>query len=257
MLAVACRPLPGAPGSRATVLLLGDSTTIGSVCREVAPEGPHLEALIAKRLSEHERLPGIQVVNLGRDDESIDALFRSGRYDREVATREGADYVVVRYGIIDSVRREQFVENFPRDYRTLIDRLRTDFPGVTVLLSTIVPFRAAEADAEVNRLIASVAAATQLPLVDVYGPFAEMVRRDAHGFTYRRIPLMHVPVEHHRLVAPFVHGDHVVVLDGALDDAMAAVPGWFAERHPNLRGYEVIAEATATRLAMVMRARSS
>ncbi len=51
------------------VLLLGDSTTIGSVCRRNEPKGPHLEDVIRNLLAAESDLPPVNVINQGRDGE--------------------------------------------------------------------------------------------------------------------------------------------------------------------------------------------
>lgn len=109
------------------ILLLGDSTTIGSVCRQVEPDGPHLEDVIRLLLAAEPDLPPAEVINQGRDGEFIRGLLSSGRYDKEIATLGGVDYVLIRYGLNDVARREGFEVNFPKDYAELIGRLRGTF----------------------------------------------------------------------------------------------------------------------------------
>src|SRR5262245_51257916 len=48
------------------VLLLGDSTTIGSVCRRVEPKGLNLEDVIRSLLASEQDLPPVNVINQGR-----------------------------------------------------------------------------------------------------------------------------------------------------------------------------------------------
>jgi hypothetical protein len=38
-----------------------------------------------------------------------------------------------------------------------------------------------------------------------------------------------------------------------LDGILGELPGWYADRHPNLAGYNVIADETARYLARLMR----
>jgi hypothetical protein len=45
------------------ILLLGDSTTIGSICRQVDPDGPHLEDVIRLLLAAEKDLPPTEVIN--------------------------------------------------------------------------------------------------------------------------------------------------------------------------------------------------
>ncbi|MCA1686946.1 MAG: hypothetical protein LC745_13445 [Planctomycetia bacterium] len=71
----------GAEPEKLRILLLGDSTTIGSVCRQVEPDDPHLEDVIRLLLEADNDLPPAEVINQGRDGEFIHGLLTSGRYD--------------------------------------------------------------------------------------------------------------------------------------------------------------------------------
>src|SRR5262249_9891505 len=135
------------------ILLLGDSTTIGSICRQVDPHGPHLEDVIRLLLAAENDLPPTEVINEGRDGEFIRDLLDSGRYDKEIAVQQGFDYIFIRYGLNDIAKREHFEVNFPKDYAELIRRLRRDFPAATILPTTIIPYMTPERDESVNSLI--------------------------------------------------------------------------------------------------------
>src|SRR3954471_24187902 len=86
------------------ILLLGDSTTIGSVCRITDPQAPHLEDVIRLLLAAEKGLPPTNVLNQVRDGEYIQRLLASGRYEKEIAKLPGIDYVLVRYGLNDVAR---------------------------------------------------------------------------------------------------------------------------------------------------------
>ena len=45
----------------------------------------------------------------------------------------------------------------------------------------------------------------------------------------------------------------VVVMDNELDPVLGELPGWYSDRHPNLAGYNVIADETAKYLAKLLR----
>ena len=47
----------GGEAGKLKILLLGDSTTIGSVCRQADPDGPHLEDVIRLLLATEKDLP--------------------------------------------------------------------------------------------------------------------------------------------------------------------------------------------------------
>ena len=73
---------------------------------------------------------------------------------------------------------------------------------------------------------------------------------------YRRFPLSQIPENRREFVKPFVvQGDPalVEVLDNRLDAHFADLPGWFADRHPNLAGYHVIGDETAKYLTPLIR----
>jgi len=121
------------------ILLLGDSTTIGSVCRQVDPDGPRFEDVIRLLLAAEKGPPPTEVINQGRDGEFIRGLLASGRYDKEIAILGDVDYILIRYGLNDVARGERFAEDFPKDYAELIGRLRRDFPRATIVPMTVIP----------------------------------------------------------------------------------------------------------------------
>ena len=235
------------------VLLLGDSTTIGSVCRRSDPDGPHLEDVIRLLLAAEPDLPPAEVVNQGRDGEYIRGLLASGRYDKEIAPLGGFDYVLIRYGLNDIAKREDFEVNFPKDYTELVGRLRQDFPRATIVPMTIIPYMTPERDEAVNTLIRKAAGSERLPLFDVYSRYAAELKRGPDMLNYRRYPLEKIPERHRGWVNPFVLSGQVVVMDNRLDAHFRDLPGWFGDRHPNLAGYHVIGDETARFLAKLVR----
>jgi len=77
---------------------------------------------------------------------------------------------------------------------------------------------------------------------------------------YRRFPLAKVPDSLKPFATPYIQpgaDPTIVVLDHRLDGIFGQLPGWFADRHPNLAGYNVIADETAKFLAPIIRARHS
>jgi lysophospholipase L1-like esterase len=239
------------------VLLLGDSTTIGSICRKTNPAGPHLEDVIRLLLATETDLPPVNVINQGRDGELIHGLLTGGRYDRDIARLPGLDYIFIRYGLNDQARREDFFHNFPKDFHELLDKLRHDFPQATLIPTTIIPYLAPERDALVNALIRQVAADEKLPLFDIYTRYQAELSHGANMLNYRRYPLDKIPEQHRQWVQPFVLSGSVVVMDNRLDAHFRDLPGWFSYRHPNLAGYHVIGAETAMHLAKLIRAKQS
>ncbi len=238
------------------VLLLGDSTTIGSICRATHRDGPHLEDVIRLLLATEKDLPTTNVINQGRDGEFIHGLLTGGRYDREIAKLPGIDYVFIRYGLNDISKREDFVNNFPKDFRELIARLHKDFPQAKIFPTSIIPYLAPEVDARINGLIKHVAEDEKLPVFDVYTRYQAELTHGPNMLNYRRYALDKIPEQHREWVKPFVQGGSVVVMDNRLDAHFRDLPGWFGDRHPNLAGYHVIGDETAKFLAKQIRERA-
>ncbi|MFO0905562.1 MAG: SGNH/GDSL hydrolase family protein [Pirellulales bacterium] len=240
---------------RIQILLLGDSTTIGSVCRQTNPDGPHLEEVVRLQLATDKTLPPTNVINQGRDGEYIHGLLTGGRYDRDIAKLPGIDYVFIRYGLNDNSKREEFSTNFPADFSALIARLRKDFPNAVIFPTTIIPYINPEKDAQINALIRGVAEQEKLTLFDVYTRYAKELEQGPNMLNYRRYPLEKIPESQRDWLKPFLRGASVVVMDNRLDAHFGALPGWFSDRHPNLAGYHVIGDETAKFLAPRLRER--
>src|SRR5437870_207491 len=68
-LTLGTRPLRAEHEGKVQILLLGDSTTEGSVPRRHVPKGPHLEDVIRELLAEEKDLPPTNVINLGLSGE--------------------------------------------------------------------------------------------------------------------------------------------------------------------------------------------
>ena len=238
------------------ILLLGDSTTEGSIPRRHAPQGPHLEDVIRELLAEEKDLPPTNVINLGLSGEYIQRLLESGRYDKVASKLPGIDYVLIRYGLNDNARRENFVENFPKDYHDLLERLRQDHPQAERIIMTVIPYGNEETSAKINKLNIDVATNEKLPLFDIYPRYAAELEKGPNMLNYRRFPLEKIPENRRSFVKPFVFGGtSVEVLDNRLDAHFGDLPGWYGDRHPNLAGYHVIGDETAKYLAPRIRER--
>lgn len=251
-------PIPSARAEhdgKIQILLLGDSTTEGSVPRRLKPEGPHLERVLELLLAAEGDLPPCHVINSSLSGETIRRLFDSGRYDRDAAKLPGLDYVFIRYGLNDRAKRENFSVNFPSDFRELLSRLRHDHPQALLIPMTVIPFANEQASKEINDLVRGVAEADNLSLFDIYPRYAAELEKGPNMLNYRRYPLAKVPEPFHELVTPFVHSESVEVMANELDPILGHLPGWYGDRHPNLAGYNVIADETAKYLAKILRAK--
>jgi lysophospholipase L1-like esterase len=251
-------PTPAADATseqrQVNVLLLGDSTCIGSVCRLVAPKADHLEQVIEKLLASEKDLPPVKVINKGRDGEFIRGLLSSGRYDREVVPLKDLDFVLVRYGPNDHSRLKDFRHDFPRDLSELLDRLQKDHPKARQVLLTMLPLYGPAGDNEVNDFVRAAAAERKLPLCDLHARYAAELKFGPTMLSYRRIALKEIPERYRNLLWDSVLNDKtVVVLDNRLDAHLRALPGWFRDKHPNLAGYHVIGDETAKFLAPLIR----
>jgi lysophospholipase L1-like esterase len=235
------------------ILLLGDSTTEGSMPRLMKPDGPHLEAVLEQLLAAEDDLPPCNVINSSLSGEYIRRLLDSGRYNRDAAELPGLDYIFIRYGLNDRARVKHFTREFPRHFHELIDRLRDDHPEALLIPMTVIPFANKEVSSEINALVRQVAEKEKLPIFDIYPRYAEELKKGDNMFNYRRYPLAKVPVKYHTLVDPFVHGTSVLVMANELDPVLGHLPGWYSDRHPNLAGYNIIADETAKHLTGLLR----
>ena len=238
------------------ILLLGDSTTEGSVPRRHVPKGPHLEDVIRELLAAEKDLPPTNVINLGLSGEYIRRLLDSGRYEKEVSKLPGLDFILIRYGLNDVAYREKFAENFPKDYHELIGRLKTDHPKAILIITTVIPYADEAASARLNELNDQVARSEGLLLFDIYPRYAAELKRGPDMLNYRRYPLDKIPENRREFVKPFVVPGNpatVEVMDNRLDAHFGHLPGWFSDRHPNLAGYHVIGDETAKYLIPLVR----
>ncbi len=242
------------------ILLLGDSTTEGSVPRRHVPEGPHLEDVIRLLLAEEKDLPPTNVINLGLSGEYIRRLLDSGRYEKDASKLPGIDYVLIRYGLNDSAYRENLEENFPKDYHELIERIKVDHPQAMIIVMTVIPYGSEEMCLRLNKLNEQVAKAEGLTLFDIYPRYAVELKRGPDMLNYRRFPLEKIPENRREFVKSFIvpgAKPTVEVMDNRLDAHFGHLPGWFGDRHPNLAGYHVIGDETAKFLAPLIREKHS
>jgi lysophospholipase L1-like esterase len=238
------------------ILLLGDSTTEASIPRKVAPHEPQLEDIIRTLLAAEPDLPPTHVINFGRSGEFLRGLLDSKRYDTGAAKLPGIDFIFIRYGLNDERKREGFVENFPKDFRELLAKLRADHPKAMLIPMTVIPYSDDAVCAKINALVREVAAVEKLTLFDIYPRYAAELKHGPNMLNYRRFALSKIPGNLHEFAKPYVLDGSVVVLDNRLDAHFGQLDGWYNDRHPNLAGYHVIASETAKFLAPLIRARA-
>jgi lysophospholipase L1-like esterase/nicotinamidase-related amidase len=243
---------------RLQILLLGDSTTEASIPKKFAPDEPQFEDNLRILLATEPDLPPTDVYNEGVSGEFIRRLLDSGRYDKDVATKPKADYIFIRYGLNDASKREKFAENFPKDFRELLGRLRQDHPGAELIAMTAIPYSTMNNHAEINTLITKIAQEEKLTFFDIAPRYLAELEKGPDMLNYRRYPLSKVPEALRPLATPYLQpGDdpRIVVLDNRLDAFFGHLPGWYGDRHPTLAGYNVIASETAKFLAPLIRAK--
>ncbi|NDE97815.1 MAG: SGNH/GDSL hydrolase family protein [Verrucomicrobia bacterium] len=241
------------------ILILGDSTAEGSIPRKLVKEGPHLEDVIRQLLAAEGDLPPCNVINIALSGEYIQRLMDSGRYEKLASKLPGLDYIFVRYGLNDNARREDFANNFPKDFHGLLARLRADHPNAMLIPMTVIPFSDAATSERINALIRQVAEQEKLKLFDIYPRYAAELEKGPNMLNYRRFPVAKIPEKYHEFVKPFTSGTPptVVVMDNRLDAHFGHLPGWFSDRHPNLAGYHVIGDETVKFLAPILRERKA
>lgn len=241
---------------RVQILLLGDSTTEASFPKRMSPDEPQFEDTLRILLACEGGLPPCDVYNEGVSGEFIRRLLDT-RYDKAVKTKPQADYIFIRYGLNDASKREKFAENFPKDFRELLGRLRKDHPQAKLIAMTAIPYSAVAQHGEVNALIRKIAEEEKLALFDIVPRYSAELAKGENMLNYRRFSLAKVPENLRPLATPYIMpgpDPQVVVLDNRLDAIFGHLPGWFGDRHPNQAGYNVIASETTKWLAPVIRA---
>jgi lysophospholipase L1-like esterase/nicotinamidase-related amidase len=243
---------------RLQILLLGDSTTEASIPKKFAPDEPQFEDNLRILLATEPDLPPTDVYNEGVSGEFIRRLLDSGRYDKDVATKPKADYIFIRYGLNDASKREKFAENFPKDFRELLGRLRQDHPGAEIIAMTAIPYSTVNNHAEINALITTIAQEEKLTFFDIAPRYLAELEKGPDMLNYRRYALSKVPEALRPLATPYLQpgaDPQIVVLDNRLDAFFGHLAGWYGDRHPTLAGYNVIASETAKFLTPLIRAK--
>ncbi|HSJ04850.1 MAG TPA: SMP-30/gluconolactonase/LRE family protein [Verrucomicrobium sp.] len=250
------QPLWAVHEGKLHILLVGDSTTEAKIPKMLRPQGPHFEDVIRLQLAGEKDLPPVNVLNLGLSGEFIRRLLDSGRYDKDIAKVPGADYIFIRYGINDQAKRENFPENFVKDYHELIARLKQDHPGAMLIIMTVIPWSDENRTTQINDLNRKVAEIEGLPLFDIYPRYAEEMKKGPNMLNYRRYAADKIPDKFRELTKSLIQGNSVIVMDNQFDAQLGDLPGWYGDRHPNQAGYQVIADETVKYLTRVIRAKN-
>ncbi len=244
------------------VLLVGDSTTIGGTPRKLNPDAPQLEGMI-EILAKAQGLPPLEVINTGVGGETAKRLLGSKNYQQKIKPLTDLDYIIVRLGINDWFRYEDFPKDFPIFMKSLLADLRKDHPKAKIILATICSFMPHEDCLQVNALIKELATAEKLPLLDIYTPYHQYLTDNGpNSLNVRRIPLRLIPEPYHDFLKPhtsFQKGwngkpdENMVRLDHTtLDPIFGHIEGWYGDRHPNTEGYHLIARETVKFLKVII-----
>ena len=228
------------------ILLIGDSTTIGG-------KGV-FETTIEDIINKNTETPSVEVINSALGGETAHSVVESGRYDKDIKPLKGtADYIFVRYGINDSFKRKPIKENFPNDYKILINRLKEDFPNAKIILTTIIPFiKNEEETLIINNMIKDLAKEEKTAFFDVYPAYKKgLTTHGENSMNVRFVPLSNIPEAYKEVALPYSSyvqwkkTDMVRVLTNELDPIFNDVEGWYNDRHPNPMGYRLLALETA------------
>lgn len=240
---------------RLQIILLGDSTTEASIPKKFAPDEPQIEDTLRIKLAAEADLPPCDVYNEGVSGEFIRRLLDT-RYDKAVKTKPQADYIFIRYGLNDQAKVKDFNTQFAKDFHELLERLRIDHPKAMLIPMTAIPYALNNLHEDINALIKQIAKDEKLTLFDIAPRYLAELKKNPDGLNYRRFPLSKIPENLRPFATPYIQpgtDPTVVVLDNRLDGIFGHLPGWTGDRHPNLAGYNVIADETAKWLAPVIR----
>ena len=240
---------------RLQIILLGDSTTEASIPKKFAPDEPQIEDTLRIKLAAEADLPPCDVYNEGVSGEFIRRLLDT-RYDKAVKTKPQADYIFIRYGLNDQAKVKDFNTQFAKDFHELLERLRKDHPKAMLIPMTVIPYALNNLHEDINALVKQISKDEKLTLFDIAPRYLAELKKNPDGLNYRRFPLSKIPENLRPFATPYIQpgtDPTVVVLDNRLDGIFGHLPGWAGDRHPNLAGYNVIADETAKWLAPVIR----
>lgn len=246
------------------ILLVGDSTTIGSTPRDINPEGPHLEQMI-EQLAAVEGLPELEVINAGKGGETAKRLLGSKHYQEKIEHIADVDYIFLRMGINDWFKCKDFKSEFPSQMKALIAQLHTDHPKAVVYLCTITQFMKAEECETVNKSIYKIAKDEKLEVLDIFTPYHNyLVENGPYSLNVRQCYLSAIPEKYHEWLKPYTHyrkgwgnkpdGNVIKVNNMLLDPIFGkTVKSWYFDHHPNSTGYNLIANETVRFLSNVLK----
>jgi len=147
--------------------MLGDSTDMVSYLPRESGPGYQLELLLRDRF--HDR--HVMVRNLAESGDYLKQLLESGRLDRELATLDRCDVMVIRYGLNDN--KSATPMDFKAQLLETCGKVRTKFPGAQLVIATSLPPRGQPFEAVTREAAAELG----VPLVDIAEHFRAMGKR--------------------------------------------------------------------------------
>jgi lysophospholipase L1-like esterase len=232
------QPAEAADARQEVVIVhFGDSTCITSYL----PETQRVEAVLNDRLSAFYKHQKIVSHNVAAGGDHIRQFLDSGRYKKSVKDKiPHVDIALIRYGHNDQKHCES--SDFKRHLEEFCDLLRTDYPGIQIILETNTWVDAEHysgdlpATARFNQRMNSVwavvrqlAGERKYPLVEIY----ERKKRETEAGNWDQ-RIRNQKLSQERFGKP--------ILDGSKDEEMKDVPGWFLDNHPNANGVKIIAD---------------
>jgi hypothetical protein len=151
---------------------------------------------------------------------------------------------------------KNFEDEFPQHLHELIALLRRDHPHALIIPTTNIAYSVGEKTALGSALVRQVSKKENLAVFDLHPRFVAELKKGPNMLNYRRYPLAKIPEKYHAFVKPYVRGSSVLVMSNELDAILGHLPGWSSDRHPNLAGYNVIADETVKYLVKIMRERN-
>lgn len=204
--------------------LFGDST----VATTYLPEGAKHHEVLEQEL--RRTYPGqeIKVSNFADNGEFIARYLLRGAYETHRASLSGLDVAIIRFGANDAKRMG--TAEYLRHLEKFIALLKTDFPGVQIVLETGMyldypAHHSSDRNKDLNpfwQVSRNLAAADGYPLVDYY----EAVKTEAAAGNWD------VRIRSRAPGTPFV-------MDSSQDAGKEDDPKWFTDIHPNPEGARI------------------
>lgn len=204
------------------IVLFGGS----SLATTYVPEEMKHRTLLEQRLREEYPEQEIEVLNCADNGEFFARYLLNGVYEQHRSQLQGVDVAIFRFGANDEKRMEH--GEYARHMRIFVDLLRQDFPGVHIVLQTLIYLdypthylydrnQELEPFSEVSRKLAKESGFT---LSDFYEAGKRETDKGNWDFRVRQ----------------------GLVLDNSKDSGKENEVVWFSDIHPNPKGIRIAVE---------------